>query len=162
MRIGLFPEVLMTMAGPRQTPCALGMRQNLLKIIAATCTFMCIAPGTGGAQETVKEVVCRSLGTFNVIDGAMLYGKSVSSWHLLYEDTRLVRILGPFACRAADKRMEILENTLILQCDQEFEGKRQTVLGRIDRRTGEFFNSANRGSEVLVSWGRCTSADGIF
>lgn len=152
----------MMMAHLRRIPYAIGMAKNLLKIIAATYTLICTAPGVGGAQEVVKELECLSMGTFNVLDGEMFHGQSTGLWHLFYEDRRLVRILGPFACRSADKRMEILENTLLLQCDQEFEGERQTVLGRIDRRTGQFFKSTNRGSEVLVSWGSCTSPDGIF
>lgn len=146
----------------RRIPYAIDMGKNSLKIIAATCTLICTAPGAGGAQGVVKELECLSMGTFNVLDGEKLHGQSTRLWHLIYEDSRLVRILGPFACRSADKRMEILENTLLLQCDQEFEGERQTLLGRIDRRTGEFFQSTNRGSEVLVSWGSCTSPDGIF
>ncbi|MFZ3585412.1 hypothetical protein ACOI1H_25350, partial [Loktanella sp. DJP18] len=145
----------------RRTPYAIDMGKNSLKIIAATCTLICTAPGAGSAQEVVKELECRSMGTFNVLDGAMFLGQSTGFWHLFYKDSRLVRILDPFACRTADRRMDILEDALLLQCDQEFEGEQQTILGRIDRRSGAFFESTKRSSEVLVRWGSCTSPDGI-
>ncbi|MCL7465661.1 hypothetical protein [Phaeovulum sp. NW3] len=140
----------------------ISMLENLRKAVVATFTVFCAAPGVSSAQEVVKELECISKGTFNVLSGEMLHGQSASLWHLFYEDSSLVRILAPFACRSSDKRMEILEDTLLMQCGQEFEGEQQTVLGRIDRRSGEFFKSTKRGSEVLVSWGNCTSPDGIF
>ncbi len=110
----------------------------------------------------VKELACRSVGTFDVTNGQMVHGPSTDLWHLFYIGRQLTRILGPFACRSADKRMEMGEQALLLQCEQPFEGDLQNVLGRIDRLTGAFFVSTTRATNVLARWGTCTSPDGTF
>ena len=93
----------MMVARLRRIPYAIDMGKNSLKIIAATCTLICTAPGAGSAQEVVKELECRSMGTFNVLDGAMFMARApacgtcstkTADWFAFWIRSHAVRRIG--------------------------------------------------------------------